>query len=213
MAAIDQVHLQFSWVRAVLAKATGLVSNLGLFIGVALLGGIGSSWYMIEHGTRVSTRTAGPWTTWVLSGQPEADPYTRAHFARAGSLPMPTDIARTYEAGRDSDGDRLHSSCEYAVQGEGLDQSWWSLAVFNDRGLLIPNPAERYAFNSRTIARAPDGSYLISLSRDARPGNWLPTTGAGRLVLVLTIQSNRSQRVPDAVEEASLPVIRKVACR
>ena len=53
--------------------------------------------------------------------------------------------------------------------------------------MLIPNSAERHSFTSQTIAANPDGSFFIVLAREARPGNWLPVGGAGRLTLMLTM--------------------------
>ena len=34
--------------------------NLALLIGIALGGGLASAWYMIEAGSRLSTRSFGP---------------------------------------------------------------------------------------------------------------------------------------------------------
>ena len=36
--------------------------------------------------------------------------------------------------------------------------------------------------------REPDGRAIITLARDARPGNWLPIGGGSRINLVLTVQ-------------------------
>ena len=58
--------------------------------------------------------------------------------------------------------------------------------MFNDRGELIANPAQRYAFTSQSIALRPDGTFAVALAREASPGNWLPTGGAGRLALMFT---------------------------
>ena len=69
-----------------------------------------------------------------------------------------------------------------------LDGAWWSLAAFDGQGRLIQNAAERYAFNSDTAMREPDGRAVITLARDARPGNWLPIGSASRVNLVLTVQ-------------------------
>lgn len=192
------------------------ITNWLLFCGIVLIGGAASSWYMIEVGTRLTTFRQGPWVSWVNAGQRDMDPYTRAHFARIGSLPLSTSVGQTYEARVDSDGQRLHSSCEYIVEVEPMDSTWWSLAVFNDRGLLIPNPAERYAFTSQTIALNPDGSFFVVLAREARPGNWLPVGGAGRLTLQFTVLEPRLVAVSDTVSDSrarSLPAIRRISCR
>src|SRR5690606_22606490 len=165
-----------------------------------------SSWYMIEIGTPLTTVKAGPWVSWPAAGTPTADPYTRARTARHGSLPISGTVAQVWEARTDSTGQRLHSSCDYVVTGRGLNEGWWTIALYDDSGHLIPNAAGRHAFNSSTIMRRPDGSFLVSLARDARPGNWLPTGGAGRLTLVLTL-------IEAGDASGALPEIRRVACR
>jgi len=192
-------------------------ANVGLFIGVALLLGIGSSWYMIEVGTALTTVRQGPWTAWTNAATNNLDPYTRAHYARRGSLPLSASIAATYEARYDDDGHRLHSSCEYLLESPPLEASWWSLAAYDSGGLLIPNPADRHVFTSETYAPNPDGGFYIVLARDARPGNWLPVGGAGRLNLVLTLVEPRSAPAagdPFAeVRRGPLPAIKRISCR
>jgi hypothetical protein len=191
-------------------------ANIGLFVGFALLLGIGSSWYMIEVGTRLTTLRQGPWTMWANAAATEVDPYTRAHFARRGSLPLSRSIAATFEARFDQDGQRLHSSCEYLLEAAPLEASWWSLAVYDAYGLLIPNVADRYSFTSDSYAPNPDGSFYVVLARDARPGNWLPVGGAGRLTLLLTLVEPRSIQAADpsaGTKLPQLPVIRRIGCR
>jgi hypothetical protein len=193
----------------------GIIGSAGLFTVAAVALGFVSSQYMIENPTRLTATVAGSWVTWNTAGRADADPYTRARFLRQGSLPLTFGFARTYEARYDSDGQRLHSSCEYGLTSNGVDGSWWSIVVFDERGRLIPNPAERYAYTSRTIARGPDGSFQVTLSRDARPGNWLPTGGAGRLVLHLSVVGYTSNptTTDKVVEAGALPVIQRLACR
>lgn len=190
------------------------ITNWLLFVAVVLVVGAASSWYMVEVGSRLTTYRQGPWVSWTNAAQRDADPYTRAHFARIGSLPVPSSIAQTYEARIDTDGQRLHSSCEYLVEVDPMEGVWWSLAVFNDRGLLIPNAADRYTFTSQTIALNPDGSFFVVLAREARPGNWLPVGGAGRLTLQLTVLEPRIVSAEGNVDRRrTLPAIRRISCR
>ena len=170
---------------------------------------------MTTQPSPVTTESAGPWVNWIAAGRPDADPYTRARFARIGALPTNAASAQTFEARVDSGGQRLHSSCEYAVEGPLPDVSWWSIAVYSERGMLIPNAADRYAYNAGSVAANPDGTFQVSLARDARPGNWLPTGGAGRLALVLTLYQPPSQArlVRARTGQTALPVIRRVQCR
>lgn len=124
-------------------------------------------------------------------------------------LPVSTALARTYEARTDNEGNALFSSCDYVVEGPEPEAAFWSIAIFDDAGRMIPNPAERYAFNSATLMRSPGGRFGITLARSARPGNWLPTGGAGRLALQLRIEEPRGGE--NAV--INLPEIRRVSCR
>lgn len=193
----------------------GCTADLALFLGIVLIGGLGSSWYMVEAGSPLTTQRIGPWTAWTSAARSDADPYTRAHFARSGALQLSSEVARTYLAVSDSGGHRLQSSCEYAVEGRDLAAAWWSLGVFDERGRLLSNPLNRFAFTSDTITLETDGSFAVSLARDARAGNWLPTGGVGRLTLMLTLIDVRQslQSTLNARRTDALPHIRKVACR
>ena len=67
---------------------------------------------------------------------------------------------------------------------------------------------------SDTIAANPDGSYIVTLGRDARPGNWLPTGGAGRLQLMFTILDPATglSQAARAERYKLLPLIRREGC-
>jgi hypothetical protein len=188
--------------------------NLALFLTLSLGGGLATAWYMIEAGSRLSTRTFGPWVTWVAAGRPEADPYTRAHIARNGLLPLSSTAVLTFKAKTDSRGTQLSSACDYAVVMEDFDPGWWSLAVYDGQGRLIANAADRYGFNSSTAMRQVNGSTVINLSRDARPGNWLPTGRSNRIVLILTVQdASWATAIHDGGSPQSMPQIVRSACR
>jgi hypothetical protein len=188
-----------------------VIANIVVFLGIAVFGGLASSWYMVERGTSLVMREAGPWTTWLAAGRPDADPYTRAHFVRRGVLTQSAAVALVYEARRDSSGAHLHSACEYVVAGEPPPAGFWSIAVYNEEGRLIPNPAGRHGYSSTTAMLPAGGEVEIVLARGARPGNWLPIGGAGRIALVLTIEEPRGGA--EDLTSWTPPVIRKVACR
>ncbi|MGE0765046.1 MAG: DUF1214 domain-containing protein [Hyphomicrobiaceae bacterium] len=184
-----------------------MIINLIMFLLIAVAGGLGSSWYMIERGSSLTTERTGPWAAWSAAGRADADPYTRAHFIRRGMLPISAAFGLTYEAISDGEGQRLHSSCEYVLEGEEPPARFWSLSVFDENGRLIPNSADRYAYNSATLLRPAGGGLQVALARSARPGNWLPTTGAGRISLVLALEGREQSRAWQP------PTIRRVACR
>ncbi len=199
--------------KRVLAHAARL-SSLAAVIALVIATGLMSSWHLVEAGFGLTTRTVGPWVMWTNAARIDADPYTRAHFARIGTMVLSTEVAHTYLARTDGDGLKLHSSCDYAVDGRSLEASWWSIAAFDEHGRLIANPTERHAYTSDTLASGSDGRFTVTLARDARPGNWLPTGGAGRLALMLTIFDPAAQQSGvDAPRPIDLPSIRKVQCR
>ena len=198
--------------RRVVSAALALMEGIAV-VAIVLFGGLGSSWYMVEAGSRLTTARKGPWVTWTSAARPDADPYTRAHFVHAGTLPVSAEVERAYVALKDSSGDRLQSSCEYTIVGKLTKADWWSLAVFDERGRLIPNPAERYAFTGQTIATNSAGDFMIAMAREARPGNWLPVGGGGRLAIVLKIVDQRTPDSANTADDIELPGITKIRCR
>ena len=202
--------------RAIRDIAALLTRTIGTALAIALVltSGIWSSRTMIARGYQVSADMYGPWRHWRSEGRRDADPYTRAHLASSGTLRISSDSAGVFEAQADSLGARLHSSCDYLIEGASMGGLWWSLSVFDSRGDLIANDASRYTFTSDTAALNPDGSYIVTLGRDARPGNWLPTGGAGRLVLSFTILDPATGLSNDARSSRNklLPAIRREGC-
>ncbi len=195
--------------------ATGSIVRVSAFVLAVLVGGLGSSCYMVDAGTKLTTESVGPWVTWVSAGRADADPYTRTHFARLGALPISSDVAQLYIATTDSDGKDLHSSCEYQIEGRDIATHWWSLTVFDTDGRLIPNSADRFAFTSDTAALRADSTFTITLGRDARPENWLPTGGAGHLAVAfnaIDLGVTAVSRIEDPVKKL-LPRITRSSCR
>ena len=212
--ALNPIHVALHRLQMRVSAFFSLLGDWATFIGVVLILGLGTSWYMIDVGTPLTTVREGPWLSWTSAGRPDADPYTRAHFARLGTLQFSAEMMLSYVANTDSEGRRLHSSCDYVVEGSEPGTGWWSLTVFDDRGELIPNPADRYSFTSQTIALRPDGTFSVALAREATPGNWLPTGGAGRLALVFTTLDPTTPLLSQSKDERKpLPQISRIQCR
>lgn len=169
----------------------------------------------MEYGSGLTTRQIGPWSIWTRSGHVDADPYTRAYLARSGRLPITSASARYYRATRDSDGDLLDAECKYVISGTGPKSAWWSLAAYDGDGALMKNPAGRYAVDSKTIMRDGTGEFSVSLSSDARPGNWLPVNSDYRVMLVLRVYRPvvASDQITPEIESGELPEIKNRGCR
>lgn len=186
-----------------------------VFAVVSLVLGLGSARYMIDHGFSLITREGGPWKAWVQAGSSFADPYTRAHFARTGELPITSASGLTFSATTDDGGSRLSSDCEYEITARPLTALWWTIAVFDEYGQLIPNAAERYAFNSQSLTILADGTQRISLAPTARAGHWLPSGEDHYLTLRLQIirpLTLEQQQNSESISAESLPRIHRVKC-
>jgi hypothetical protein len=186
-----------------------------IFAGTSLVLGLGSADYLIDDGFALVVSRAGPWQTWVHAGSLGADPYTRAHIARTGLLPITSASGLTYFATTDSKGRTLDSECEYEIVARPLAALWWTIAVFDKGGKLIPNKAARHAFSSQSLTILPDRTQRITLAPEARPGHWLPSGDVGDLTLVLRIirpLGVEDGEVTSRVDADSLPRIRRVSC-
>lgn len=164
-----------------------LIINIAVFTGVALFTGLGSAWYMVEHGSPLTTVALGPWKVWYNEGSITADPYTRARLARSGRLPITSAAALYLVATSDEDGEDMRSACDYRIFIPPIQALWWSLTLYDSDGRLIPNPANRHAFNSRSVLPDVDGTTRVHLAPSARPGYWLPSGENHDLMLVLRI--------------------------
>ena len=183
-----------------------------LFVGIALALGLGSAWRTVSHGFFASTVRFGPWAFWSRQGTADADPYTIAHIAREGTVPITAASAMTFTATRDSAGARLSGDCTYEVRGYSVPALWWSIAAFRSDGEVMRNKTGRSSFSSANISAAPDGSFLMRLSPEVQPGNWLPAERGRRVVLRLEILRPLS---PDNLLKSGediLPAITLVEC-
>ena len=186
-----------------------------IFIALSVMLGISSARYMVDDGFSLVVGRAGPWRTWMHAGSRDADPYTRAHFARTGQLPITAASGLTFFAQQDDKGRRLSSDCEYEIIARPQTALWWTVALYDEEGKLIPNKANRYAFNSQNLAMLSDGTQRIVLAPEARPGHWLPSGEDHDLTLVLHIIRPLSlEQAQNQVATAphDLPRIHRVGC-
>lgn len=165
---------------------------------------------MQEGLATVSVRN-GPWITWPSAGSTSADPYTRAHFAANGHLPLTAFEAITFRASTDDHGQPLDQACEYLVEGRAFKARWWSLTAYKSDRTVIENEAQRYSFNSHNMVYEGQGDFEVALSGRARPGNWLPLNASGRFQLTLRLY-NPAADLRGSLQELSLPRIKKLEC-
>jgi len=139
--------------------------------------------------------------------------YLRAVIARVGLFALNKTETIYYNADRDDEGRGLRSGCDYRIEGQEVPARWWSITLYGADNFLVANPQHRYSYNMKNVAREPDGSYKIFVSRSAHAGNWIPS-GEAEQALALSLRCYNPEAVlyekPEAVE---LPRIIREGCR
>ncbi|HLL29074.1 MAG TPA: DUF1214 domain-containing protein [Xanthobacteraceae bacterium] len=182
-------------------------------LAVGIISGLGLTWLASARGSNFGTVQIGAWTAWPKSGTAEADPYARATFARAGELPLGLADGLAFMATSDDSGAQLDGRCDIRIEGRLPPARFWTLTVYDTRGRLIDNAAERYGYNSAEVVWRPDSSIEIVLAPRARSGNWIPTGGRDSLVAVLRLYDAPVGLGTRAGDKAEMPAIRQEFCQ
>ncbi|MGO8953440.1 MAG: DUF1214 domain-containing protein [Rhodomicrobium sp.] len=188
------------------------LSRFFIFVAIALTLGLGSAWRTVNHGFFAAANRYGPWVFWFREGTADADPYTIAHVARQGVLPVTAASEMVFTATRDSAGSHLSGNCTYEIRGYAVPALWWNIAAFKSDGEIMPSKTGRSGFSSANILSAPEGTFTVRLSPDVQPGNWIPATRGNRVILQLTVLRPLS---PDNLLKAGgeiLPEITLMEC-
>jgi len=183
-----------------------LIGLTGTFLGLA------TTDVLLVDRSAFGAIEVGPWFVAPKTGSADIDPYSRAQFSRTGEITTAHAEGLTFFARTDSDGGKLESRCTYVVSGAVPDSRYWSLTLVSSDGVLVDNPAKRYGFTSAEILRAADGSFEITISRNARAGNWLPAATPHTFELVLRLYDTLLDFGTSKVDAAALPRIAKGTC-
>jgi hypothetical protein len=205
-------------VRRLALRVVANIAELTLYGGIAVAIGLTTAWYMVDYGSRLTVERDGPWQRWTIAGAPGADPYTKAHFSRAGWLPMSTVAAHYHIASKDSAGEALYTDCDYLVSGPVPVGRRWTLAAFDLAGHVIAAGAGQSVIASTYALPGQDGLVAVRLSQSTSPGNWLGLSGSSRMQLVLMVYGRNDKAVRAAVAANAatrrpLPSIMRTGCR
>ena len=190
--------------------------RLPLLVALALItafgAGIGSAVMMLDASSGFGAIRLGPWAAFPQAQTVDADPYAKAHRARAGRLLFGSAEGLMFQADVDGSGKRLSSDCTYEMQGQTPPARFWSLyAANNVNQPLLPAPGLPAAFNAWNVLRDADGSVRVRISASAQPGNWLALRRGGPFRLVLSLLDTPTAG-SSGVLEIGMPTIRKVSC-
>jgi hypothetical protein len=174
--------------------------------------GLGATWLTLTRGVAFGSLTIGAWTAWPKSGSVDIDPYARATIARTGELPIGTGDGVAFYARSDDTGGDFDGRCTFTVSGMTPAARYWTLTLYDARGRLVANAIDRHGFTSEEIVRDADGQFTITIAPHARPGNWLPTGGIERFVLVWRLYDTPIGVAARTTKEGPMPAITRKAC-
>lgn len=183
-----------------------------LTLAIAIVGGAGSVWYLLDSRQGVDAYRIGPWTAFPDIGTPEADPYSAARVAREGVLALGRAEGLAFVAERDSAGGELRRECAYAIDGGFPTARFWTLYGADASLDPIKTGKEKPAvLHSREVVYKADDTVLIAADHSPQPGNWLMLEGSGRLYFVLTFYDTPIAS-STGLSDVTLPAIRKTGC-
>jgi hypothetical protein len=188
-----------------------VLGSLFAFAVAAVLG-LGATWLALGRGVAFGGVTIGAWTAWPKTGTPDIDPYARAVVAQTGRLPIGSGDGVAFYAQADDRGRAFDGRCDVVVSGTTPPARYWTLTLYDRDGHLVANSVNRYGFTSQEIVRRADGTFDIVIAPRARAGNWLPTGGVERYVLVLRLYDTPVGVASRTGREAPMPSVVAGAC-
>jgi hypothetical protein len=189
-----------------------LLGSLYTFVIAAAIG-LGSTWFALTRGAGFDTLRIGAWTARPKTGTADIDPYARAAIARSGALPVSLGDGVVFVAARDDQGHPLDGRCDAVISGNTPAARYFTLTLYEPDGKLVANSLDRQGFTSEELVRNQDGSFTVTVAPRARPGNWLPSGGVERYILVLRFYDTSVGIATRAEREAPMPAIKSAgAC-
>jgi hypothetical protein len=176
--------------------------------------GLGSTWFALTRNVAFGALSLGAWKAYPRSGTVGIDPYARAGIARNGELPIGIGDGISFTAAQDDAGRPLDGRCDVSLRGTTPPARYFTLTLYTPSGELVANSLDRHGLTSQELIRNPNGDFDITISPRARPGNWLPTGGIERYVLLLRFYDTSLGIATRAGREAPVPALTATgACR
>ncbi|WP_457582660.1 DUF1214 domain-containing protein [Ensifer canadensis] len=185
---------------------------VALALAIAFGGGIASAVWALKATVGFGSISIGPWVAFPEAQTENADPYAKAHRARAGELLYGGAEGLMFMAQVDDKGEKLSSACSYDVSGLTPQARFWTLYAANADGApLRPGSDLPSAINSWTVLRAEDSSFTIHVSPNAKPDNWVALRHSGTFRLVLTLLDTPTAGSSGLIDLA-MPNVVKTGC-
>ena len=188
-----------------------LLGSLITFLIAAAIG-LGATWLTLTRGIAFGSLTIGAWTAWPKSGSVDIDPYARANIARTGELPTGMGDGVAFYARSDDARNSFDGRCTFMISGMTPAARYWTITLYDPDGKLVANAIDRHAFTSDEIVRDNSGNFAVTVAPLARPGNWLPTGGVDKFVLVLRLYDTPIGVSTGTTKEGPMPSVVRKGC-
>lgn len=183
--------------------------NIILLILAGLLAGSGVAYYRIHHWTgKDATIQNGCWKGNNLAEVGKNQLLT-ARIAVATLYALNPSEVIYLVAQEDSKGEELSSENDYVIKGIPLDARYWSITLYGEDYFLVPNEANRFAFNLHNVVYESDSSFVINISSLKKEHNWLPSGKEGKFYLTIRMYHPQEHIYKD-IQSVQLPTIEKV---
>ena len=188
-----------------------LFGSLITFLIAAAIG-LGATWLTLTRGVAFGSLNIGAWTAWPKSGSVDIDPYARANIARTGELPTGMGDGVAFYARGDEARNSFDGRCTFLISGMTPPARYWTITLYDPDGKLVANAIDRHSFTSDEIVRDNNGTFTITVAPLARPGNWLPTGGVDKFVLVLRLYDTPIGVSTGTTKEGPMPSVVRKGC-
>lgn len=182
-----------------------------LALGAGL--GLATADYATRGGYLFGGVRVGAWTAWPKVGSLGADPYARAVNARRGEIPLAIGEGMLLTAEQDEFGRQLDAACTYRVAGVTPPARAWTVTVAGRGSRVSDSAPMREGFTATEILREADGQFVITLSPEVQPGNWLPMPRAkGPVRLALRLYDTPVAASAGSLDRSAVPAITRTGC-
>lgn len=183
---------------------------VALSLTIAFGGGIWSTLVALDATEGFGAIKLGAWQAFPQAQTIDADPYAKALRANAGELLLGSAEGLRFTAVSDDEGVTLNGSCTYVISGQVPPARAWTLHTGEEdrRGLSSDLPL---ALNSQIVLRKDDGSFEVTISPTASPGNWLAVAGDKPFRLVMTLLDTPAAGSSGLID-MSMPTLTRKGC-
>jgi hypothetical protein len=182
---------------------------IGLLLSFVIAGaiGLGSTWFALSNNVSFGGLSLGAWKSDPRRGTAGVDPYARAVIARNGELPVGVGDGITFRADVDDARHPLDGRCDVVLRGTTPPARYFTLTLYTRSGSVVANSLSRFGFTSQELVRDRSGDFEVVVSPRARAGNWLPTGGVERYILVMRFYDTSLGIATRAGREAPMPTL------